>query len=45
MKGSDRLEVLGADGGDHIRMDVREIGWQLGNGFMWLRIRASDGLL
>jgi hypothetical protein len=28
----------------NIRMDFREIGWKLWNGFIWLRIRTSGGI-
>jgi hypothetical protein len=30
---------------DNIRLDLREIGWRLWTGFIWLRIRTSSGLL
>jgi len=30
---------------DNIRMDLREIGWELWTKFIWLRRRSSDGLL
>jgi hypothetical protein len=28
--------------GDNIRKDLREIGWKLWTGFIWLRIGTSD---
>jgi hypothetical protein len=30
---------------DNIRLYFREIGWEVWNGFIWLRIWASSGLL
>jgi hypothetical protein len=30
---------------DGIRMDIREIGWGVWNGFIWLRIGIVGGLL
>jgi hypothetical protein len=30
---------------DNIRIDLREIGWNLWIGIMWLRIGASNGSL
>jgi hypothetical protein len=30
---------------DNIKMDLREIGWDGGNGSIWLRIGTSGGLL
>jgi hypothetical protein len=30
---------------DNIKMDLREIGWVVWIGLMWLRIRTSGGLL
>jgi hypothetical protein len=30
---------------DNIRMDVREIGWESGTGFIWLRIGSSGEML
>jgi len=30
---------------DNIRMYLRETGWKVSNGFIWLRIRTSGGLL
>jgi hypothetical protein len=28
-----------------VRMDLREIGWKVWAGFIWLRVGASGGLL
>jgi hypothetical protein len=30
---------------DNIKMDLREIGWVLWTGLIWLRIRSGEGLL
>jgi hypothetical protein len=30
---------------DSIKMDIREVGWGLSNGSMWLRIKTGGGLL
>jgi hypothetical protein len=30
---------------DNIKMDLREIGWLVWNGLIWLRIGTSGGLL
>jgi hypothetical protein len=30
---------------DNIKLDLREIGWMVGIGLMWLRIETSEGLL
>jgi hypothetical protein len=30
---------------DGIKMDLREIGWELWSGFTWLRIQTFGGLL
>jgi hypothetical protein len=30
---------------DNIRMDLKEIGWGVWNGWIWLRIRTSGGIL
>jgi hypothetical protein len=30
---------------DGLKIDLREIGWRVWNGFTWLRIRTVGGLL
>jgi hypothetical protein len=43
-EGRDHAEDLGIDG-DNIRMNLREIGWEMWTRFIWLLIRTSVGLL
>ena len=30
---------------DNIKINLRQIGWETGSGFIWLRIGAGHGLL
>jgi hypothetical protein len=44
-EGKRPLERLRSRWEDNVRMYLREMGWKVWTGFIWLRIGASDGLL
>jgi hypothetical protein len=42
------LEGLGVDGRmmlNNIKMDLKEVGWEIWTGLIWLRIGTGGGLL
>jgi hypothetical protein len=44
LKGIYHTDDLGVDGGNYMKIDLRDIGW-LYIGFIWLRIGTGGGLL